>query len=122
MLHDPVDQLVVRQQAEIETLRERVRQLEDALVPDDVQVPLEWQLTAAEARLFAFLTTREVATKEAIMSALYSLRADAGPEIKIVDVFICKMRKKLTCHGVDIRTVWGQGYSLANREIWKSAA
>ncbi len=37
------------------------------------------------------------------------------PEVKIIDVFICKVRKKLTAAtmGKDyIETVWGRGYVL----------
>jgi two-component system cell cycle response regulator CtrA len=37
------------------------------------------------------------------------------PEIKIIDVFICKLRKKLASasNGKDyIETVWGRGYVL----------
>ena len=37
------------------------------------------------------------------------------PEIKIIDVFICKLRKKLVAasNGKDyIETVWGRGYVL----------
>ncbi len=37
------------------------------------------------------------------------------PEIKIVDVFICKLRKKLAnaSNGKDyIETIWGRGYLL----------
>ncbi len=40
------------------------------------------------------------------------------PELKIIDVFICKLRKKLAnaSHGTNyIETVWGRGYVL--REI-----
>jgi len=37
------------------------------------------------------------------------------PELKIIDVFICKLRKKLS-NGLDgenyIETVWGRGYVL----------
>ena len=37
------------------------------------------------------------------------------PELKIIDVFICKLRKKLSlaCEGENyIETVWGRGYVL----------
>jgi two-component system cell cycle response regulator CtrA len=37
------------------------------------------------------------------------------PELKIIDVFICKLRKKLSsaCQGENyIETVWGRGYTL----------
>ncbi|MBI3710852.1 MAG: winged helix-turn-helix domain-containing protein, partial [Proteobacteria bacterium] len=37
------------------------------------------------------------------------------PELKIIDVFVCKLRKKLAaaCEGENyIETVWGRGYVL----------
>jgi two-component system, cell cycle response regulator CtrA len=36
------------------------------------------------------------------------------PEMKIIDVFICKLRKKLAVAGADnlIGTVWGRGYMI----------
>jgi two-component system cell cycle response regulator CtrA len=114
---DIVDDL----RAEIDTLRERVRQLEQALMPN-APLPVEWGLTAAEARLFSALTARDMATKEQLMTALYSGRPDEEPEIKIIDVFVCKIRKKLKPFGVKINTVWGQGYSLVERGQWKAAA
>lgn len=116
------DALILRQQAEIETLRERIAQLEAALVPADVAVPIEWGLTSREARLFAFLTTRDVATKSAIMQALYGDQLDDEPGMKIVDVFMCHLRRKLKPFAVDIRTVWGQGYALAGRGQWRGSA
>ena len=39
------------------------------------------------------------------------------PELKIIDVYICKLRKKLgeVSRGKDyIETVWGRGYMLRN--------
>jgi len=41
------------------------------------------------------------------------------PELKIIDVFICKLRKKLSeATGDDnyIETVWGRGYVLRDPE------
>jgi two-component system cell cycle response regulator CtrA len=52
-------------------------------------------------------------TKEMFLSHLYGGMDE--PEIKIVDVFICKLRKKLshTLRGdTSIQTVWGRGYML----------
>jgi two-component system cell cycle response regulator CtrA len=36
------------------------------------------------------------------------------PDMKIIDVFICKLRKKLAQAGADelIETVWGRGYMI----------
>lgn len=51
-------------------------------------------------------------TKEAILSHLYGGMDE--PEIKIIDVFICKIRSKLSKAGLPtvISTVWGRGYSV----------
>jgi two-component system cell cycle response regulator CtrA len=41
------------------------------------------------------------------------------PELKIIDVFICKLRKKLdsASGGINfIETVWGRGYVLRDPE------
>lgn len=96
---------------ENEILRERIEQLEAVLVPH-TEVPFELGLTGAEARVFAHLVSRTVGTKESILMALYSDKLGETPEIKIVDVFVCKIRKKIAAHGWCIETVWGQGYRL----------
>lgn len=69
-------------------------------------------LTPSEARLFGALVKRGQLSKQQIMTAMYSARAEDDPEIKIVDVFVCKVRKKLTPYGIEITTVWGQGYAM----------
>ena len=53
-----------------------------------------------------------VLTKEAFLNHLYGGMDE--PEMKIIDVFICKLRKKLTLAGADnlIGTVWGRGYMI----------
>lgn len=61
-----------------------------------------------------------MASKQSIMMAMYCDRIDEDPEIKIVDVFICKLRKKLKPFGVSIGTIWGQGYSLADRADYQA--
>lgn len=107
------------QAQQIYELRERIRRLETALAPTNIEVRLEWCLTASEARVFAYLASRDQATKAQIMTALYADRIDEDPEIKIVDVFICKLRKKLAPFGVSITTLWGRGYSLDDRKHYQ---
>ena len=56
-------------------------------------------------------------TKEMFLSQLYGGMDE--PEVKIIDVFICKLRKKLSlaCGGANyIETVWGRGYVLRDPE------
>ena len=56
-----------------------------------------------------------VVTKEYLLERMYILSQDAA-EQKIVDVFVCKMRKKLEGLGIDIVTHWGKGYSIRYKE------
>lgn len=56
------------------------------------------------------LRTGMVVTKEAVIGHLYN--GIDSPEIKIVDVFLCKIRGKLGDAGQFIETVWGSGYLM----------
>lgn len=106
-----VDARVEALEAENETLRERIAQLE-GLQGHEFMSPVEWRLTTSENRVFGCLMARDLARKEAIMAALYRDCAKDEAEIKIVDVFICKLRKKVRPFGVEVLTRWGEGYFL----------
>ena len=71
-------------------------------------------LTGKEYAVLELLTLRKgiVLTKEAFLNHLYGGMDE--PEVKIIDVFICKLRKKLANAGAAelIGTVWGRGYVL----------
>ncbi|MGG5818518.1 response regulator transcription factor CtrA [Falsiroseomonas sp. HW251] len=71
-------------------------------------------LTGKEYAVLELLTLRKgvVLTKEAFLNHLYGGMDE--PEVKIIDVFICKLRKKLAQAGAGelIGTVWGRGYVL----------
>ncbi len=61
----------------------------------------------------AFAPQGTTLTKEMFLNHLYGGMDE--PELKIIDVFICKLRKKLShaCGGENyIETVWGRGYVL----------
>lgn len=98
--------------AERDRLEARVLELEAAMGLTFL-APLEWGLTGNETRLFGALMARELLTKEAAMTALYrDVGADDEPEIRIIDVMVCKMRPKLKPFGIEIVTRWGVGYQL----------
>jgi two-component system, cell cycle response regulator CtrA len=72
-------------------------------------------LTGKEYQILELLSLRKgtTLTKEMFLNHLYGGMDE--PEIKIIDVFICKLRKKLTSalDGKDyIETLWGRGYVL----------
>lgn len=74
------------------------------------------KLTGAEERLFwlLFEAKGRPLLKEPIFQAMYWEHLADQPDIKIVDVFICKLRKKLRNLKVPFRieTIWGRGYLL----------
>ncbi len=71
-------------------------------------------LSGKEFAILQLLMLRKnmIMTKETILSHLYGGLDE--PEPKIIDVFICKIRKKLAEAGVpnSIGTVWGRGYTV----------
>ena len=71
-------------------------------------------LTGKEYAILELLVLRKgmVLTKEAFLNHLYGGMDE--PEMKIIDVFICKLRKKLAAAGADnlIGTVWVRGYMI----------
>lgn len=85
----------------------------DASTVDVNGVPIH--LTGKEYGILELLSLRKgtTLTKEMFLNHLYGGMDE--PELKIIDVFICKLRKKLTdATGGDnyIETVWGRGYVL----------
>lgn len=98
---------------ENDELRETVRQLRARLDPDRSELP-RWlpHLTRLEQRFLIALGTGRLMSKERLHDQIYGDDPDGGPELKIVDVFICKLRKKLTPYGVAIETIWGRGYRM----------
>jgi two-component system cell cycle response regulator CtrA len=72
-------------------------------------------LTSKEYQILELLALRKGATltKEMFLNHLYGGLDE--PEVKIIDVFICKLRKKLLVASGGqsyIETVWGRGYAL----------
>ena len=72
-------------------------------------------LTKTEFSILELLARHKgmMISKETLLNHIYGSIDE--PEQKVVDVFICKLRKKLaanSCGGKYIRTVWGRGYVM----------
>ncbi|WP_203071130.1 response regulator transcription factor [Falsiroseomonas ponticola] len=69
-------------------------------------------ITGREFEVLETLLLRRSAllSKERFMSRLYG--DEEGPDQRIIDVFVCKLRRKLAAAGAAeiVRTVWGLGY------------
>jgi two-component system cell cycle response regulator CtrA len=116
------DELVARIHA---IVRRSKGHAQSVVITDDLCVNLDTKtveisgarvrLTGKEYQMLELLSLRKgtTLTKEMFLNNLYGGMDE--PEIKIIDVFICKLRKKLAIasSGKDyIETVWGRGYVL----------
>ena len=82
-------------------------------------------LTGKEYQMLELLSLRKgtTLTKEMFLDHLYGGMDE--PELKIIDVFICKLRKKIaqaTDNANYIQTVWGRGYVLKDPEPQQQTA
>jgi two-component system cell cycle response regulator CtrA len=99
---------------ERDELAEKVRQLEVKL-RGAWEAPAEFSLSPAEEACLRALVNRQgTVTKAALHEAT---RDPFDPQtdevlIKIVDVYICRLRQKLKPFGLSIQTSWGTGYRL----------
>jgi two-component system cell cycle response regulator CtrA len=87
---------------------------------DGERVPL----SCKEYQMLELLALRRgtTLTKETFLNHLYGEMDE--PEAKIIDVFVCKLRKKLNAYTKGknyIETVWGQGYLIRNSDKFSDA-
>lgn len=71
------------------------------------------RLTKGEIRfLLPLLMNRRMWTRDDLMEAVYPIEEydDRQPYDKIIDVYICKLRKKLGRQHIEV--IWGRGYRL----------
>jgi DNA-binding response OmpR family regulator len=100
---------------ELVQLRNRVADLEAELAmvkvrDDDVVIDAlrkRYGLTKTEARFLNFLADGRPHTKHACLVAAGSGKTD---ETKIMDVYACKVRRKIGMWAIE--TIWGEGYRI----------
>lgn len=104
----------------LELLEEECLQLREQIaemtrLPPGTAWPEGLALTRMEGAMLTALVARGFVTQRALLIATrqYGYTKDAEDvDIKVVQVVICKLRKKLRRFGVRIQTVWGSGYLL----------
>lgn len=84
-----------------------------------------FHLTGKEYQMLELLALRKgtTLTKEMFLNHLYGGMDE--PELKIIDVFICKLRKKIEAVSngiIYIDTVWGRGYVMRDIETVENSA
>ena len=106
---------VAQLSAEVEILRDRLSELtgrEDAIVN-------RLKLSQREFRVAHYLAERAPYTcrKDQLLIARngWSLLDNVDVDTKMVDVMICKIRKRLKSRGIIIETDWGVGYRMTSK-------
>ena len=108
--------------------REAVEYLLEVIAGLQANVSHDWilpgaHLTRSERQILRCVVdaTPRIATKAMLLDALMSGReGDDAPAIKIVDVFICRIRQKIAPLSILIETHWGIGYTASAPEgfVW----
>lgn len=102
---------------ENDRLRDRIAALEDALGMTREHPPLlSVRFTPTEGQMLNMMLARGYVQRGAFFAMLYQTRPDGDdpPDIKIIDVLICKLRPKLKkLAEARIETKWGEGYFIA---------
>ena len=95
---------------ELANAKEKIRQLSGTADIDPMTGHL-FGLARSEAVILALLLAKNSCTREQFMNAIYD-DPDDTPQTKIIDVFMCKLRKALKPLGIEIDGIWGTGYYM----------
>lgn len=105
---------------ENEELRETVRQLQAVASEAASLPPGVPHLTRREECVLRYLLRRHsVASRDDIYFAMYGGQGEV--DIKIVDVMVHKLRRKLAQTDITIVTDWGRGYFIDRGHVAQSA-
>lgn len=101
---------------DLSILRDRIEELEELLACSKPVVQI-FNLTNKEMLLCSILASRVSVSKEHLYLTIYSGLGEVNS--KIIDVFVCKARRKLPAD-IKILTIWGRGYSMSleSRKLW----
>lgn len=96
---------------ENEELRETIRQLHEER--EDRSTLPDWlpHLTPKEKAILGRLKRGSIVSREQLYDASCII-ADHEPVMKIIEVYIYKLRRKLRNTGIEIETIYAQGYRL----------
>lgn len=102
-------------------LRDEIEVLKRAL-GSEIPLPLQFKFSRTEEKMVRVLLARNgVVSQDQMMDAVYSLEMNS-PEPQVVHVFLCRIRKRLKPHDIEIHTVWGRGWHMTADDKAKMAA
>lgn len=96
--------------SEIERLRDRVSELEDAMGLT-AKLPRRLLSEPMIDRFIGILLARPFGDRDAIYSTLYGGRPESDqPDIKILDIYASRSRKILRRWDIEVKTLYGRGW------------
>ena len=102
---------------ETERLRDRVEELERVLGVDmslTERLRDVFDLEPGLTPILGMLMKRAFVSHSSLYTVLYAGRPECDwPNEKVMDVQICKLRRKLRKHGVTVQTRWGEGWMMS---------
>jgi hypothetical protein len=103
--------------SEMEKMRDRVLQLEQILGIDSSETGRIREAFGLEpdlARIMGMLLKRNFVSHESLYTVMYGHRPECEwPDAKVLDVQICKLRRRLKPFAIVIVTRWGEGWSIS---------
>jgi DNA-binding response OmpR family regulator len=106
--------------------RDRIKRLEIEIKgPRHLRIGVRLNLTAVQAAMLDCLLARpgRCVTRQLMLEAVYwgypdlPTKRDCHVDVKVFDVQVCHMRRKLRPYGIEIKTVWGRGYMLEHEAV-----
>lgn len=94
-----------------EYLQELIKDERDRLAPFKC-FPVDWGFTPTETKVLAALLSRELLSRDNLMTVMYLPHERDEIDPKIVDVIVCKVRAKLKRLGASIYTRLGMGWYM----------
>jgi hypothetical protein len=95
----------------IELLEARIKDLEAALGAE-FHAPACFGLTPVQERLLGALISRDRLSRDAAYAVIYNDYAKEPPAPKVLDTFMCHVRKKLAPADIVFTTHFGLGWSM----------
>lgn len=109
---------------ELQALRDRIVELEELIGAKPPTRPLRaLHLRPAEEIVCQLLVKQPILTHEFYMISAHGARPECDqPETRILEQYICFLRKKLKPFDIAIKTKWGAGFYLSAENKAKLAA
>ena len=111
--YDGKEKLIIELQDQLDKAEEKIVHLQQLLQPQSENLYVGIKLTRnQETVVDILLATNGICSKERLYAALYLSRQGYKPDPKVLRETVRVIRKQLRPHGIEIKTVFGKGYTM----------